>query len=301
MNRELHKCGSDGLYSVQLTLDQMSAGSFYYYNITVNDWLITYHDFTSDPITVKTYDVHRDICLFEEKSTQPGFRAYLKHIIDGHKSTFNSRCMQIERLCHTCPDVSLKSMVACITQFINRKDEEPVLLSALAIILISKSNVGLVKRFIKKDEAQIMPSVLCNKRLEMFPSSCHHAMITLSKTVCEIANPTDYTLCLFIRDFFGFLGKGQIKKVLEKHFESSTIDICGNNDSIPDDIFQSLHDSTCLKQTEEIKEIFLRHLPVKVSIQLYLTYCSEAKDDNQFIQSCKSRCLKELNCLTSQK
>ena len=298
LNKLLDTCGNNGLYTTHATLDPRSSGT-YWYEITYISWLRSI-TCTSRRFAIKPLDVHRDIVL-EEKSSLPGFQAHLIHIIEDCQSPFKNRCMQIEYMCKKCSKVSLPDMLDCITKFIYSQNKESVALASLAVILISGQKVDIVKKTISREKAQLMYSVLCSQHLEMFPSSCQKAMIISSKALFEIASPETYSLCSYIHKLFYFLGEEQVITVLEDHFEHSNVDICRDKDDSPDCIFQLLHDDTSLKTTTVLKDILMRHLPVKVSIKMYLKHCSHSKDDDFVLQSCKSRCLKELeNAVTSK-
>jgi len=298
LNKQLVKSGNNGLYMGHVTLNPQSSGTFWY-EIKCLSWHSSY---TYGPFEIGSLDVHRDTLVFQDRSyILQGLQAHLIDIIDNCQTPFKNRCMQIENLCKAFSNVSLPDMLDCITKFIYSQNEESVALASLATILISGQTVALLKKTISREKAQRMCSVLFSQHLEMFPSSCQKAMIISSKALCEVSNPETYSLCLYIHNFFYFLGEEKVETVLEDHFEHSTVDICRDNDNSPDCIFQLLHDNTSLKKTTELKDILLRHLPVKTSITMYLIYCSHAKDSDTFLQSCKSRCLKELdNAVTSK-
>ena len=250
----------------------------------------------SNPYTFQNVEVQREI--FGETSNsslQSGFIMHLNDILQCHALySFESICLQIEHICCFLDNMTCDKVLEYILNHINHEQHGNNIILALAIGYVCRHNSKLLKHNITLEKVNILSSTLLSCHLDKMPTICHTTIVLACKVFCEIAHPAHFSLCFFINEYFTFLGEQRVETELNSWFKNNYTDICLENDNSPDDLFQRLIDDKSLKMAKELKVTLLKKLPVKVSMQLFKTYYSVLKEDDQILQLCKSICFDAL-------
>jgi len=286
-----------GVYTKKIRIGPKTSGRYKYVVKTITKLLRREHTTESGNYKLQNVDVQRDILGYDinQKHLQSGFIMHLNDILKyQHYFSLESVCMQLEQICNHLSlcnsDDVLLYMLGCIHSGQTRNN----LLLAVTIGYLYRLRLKPLKQLIKLDEAKLMLLALSSHRLDMFPVTWHDAVVPACKMLCEIANPSTYSLCFFINEYFTFLGEQRVQTELNNHFRNSNTEICLENDYSPDDLLQRLIDDTSLTKAKEVKATLLKMLPVKVSMYLFKTYYTVLKEDDQILQICKTRFVEAL-------